>query len=370
MSYLRQGINYGIGQLDDLKIEQDLDFLRQHFRYIRISYPTYDSTSLPYWQDICVRARRKGLRVVWGISAKPLTSANIDAFCAKYVELAPWAAKYGIVLGMNEEMLHNNDTEISDAVVLAKIKEAAQIAKTNIPNVKTILSVAGSVGGTGEMDKLIAGGKGAFDYVGINQFGFLAEHKANVDKLVAAFGGYTSVTEFNTGRGFDTGYGTDESRKADIKARMDYAHKSKVGTATTDIATAYFYTYAHNSEKGTNGSIKWDIRTTDSPRAHHPAFDIFKRRHINVLPDTKLPVEDLLHADARFVEYNQDAKNLRVSVDQFNPTTGVRLGSVDMEYNIQEIKDQIALNAQTIAQLQEVNENYQQLLDGFAGYTT
>lgn len=266
--YTKKGVNYGIGQLAEWKIEADLNFLRQYFDSIRITYPNFNSASVPYWQDICLRAKAKGFKVMWGISCGTSTSHLFNDFLNKFIELSAWAAQHDVLFGVNEEMFHNNDAVISDAAVLAGLHTAAQTAKTNNPTVKLAISLAGS----GELDKFIAGGsRGAFDIVGLNQYGTLAEHKANVDKLVAAYGVNTMMTEFNNGRGFDPDFGNETTWKQSVKDRADYIEASA-------IDTFFIYTYAHNSELTPGGANKWNFRTSTypNPELQHEAFDLFR----------------------------------------------------------------------------------------------
>lgn len=263
MSYSKQGVNYGIGSLPVQLIEADLTYLRQHFDYIRISYPTFNSTSIPYWQDICQRAKAKGFYVMWGINCPQTNTIDWYAFLQKFVDLAPWAVANGIVYGINEDMYHNNDAIVSDTQALTDLHNAAKLAKIKAPGVKLHISLAGD----GELDKFIAGGsKGAFDFVCLNQYGTLAEHQANLNKLTTAYGNATRVTEFNTGRGFDPAYGTEASWTADIKARADAIQASPV-------ASFYIYTYDHNPE----GNGKWNFRTSRNPETQHEAFNLFKK---------------------------------------------------------------------------------------------
>lgn len=267
MSYSKQGTNYGIGQLTITQIDADLTYLRQHFDYIRISYPNFNSSSVPYWQDVCQRAKAKGFYVMWGISCPKVSSIDWYKFLQTFIDMSAWAAANGVVFGVNEEMYHNDDTIIADRIALIDLHQAARMAKLKNPTVKLAISLAGQ----GELDAFIANGSaGAFDYVCLNQYDTLAVHKTNVDKLTAAYGAATRVTEFNTGRGFDPAYGNEASWKTDIQARADYIQASLV-------AAFYIYTYAHNAEEAAPGVIKWDFRTGQNPETQHQAFDLFRR---------------------------------------------------------------------------------------------
>lgn len=265
--YTKKGVNYGVGQLPVFKIETALDLLSQHFYDVRVTYPNFNSTSVPYWQDICLRAKSKGMDVTWGITCGASTSNMFNAFLSKFIELSAWAAEHGILLGVNEEMYHNNDSVISDSAVLSGLHAAASTAKANNPNVRLAISLAGD----GELDKFIAGGsRGAFDIVGLNQYGTLAEHKANIDKLTNAYGANTMVTEFNNGRGFDPQFGNEASWKDSVKSRADYIQASLVNRF-------HIYTWADNTELTPSGTNKWNFRTTTYPNAEgwHEAFDLF-----------------------------------------------------------------------------------------------
>lgn len=214
---------------------------------------------------------------MWGITCGKSSSSNWAQFIQKFIDLAPWAAANDIIFGVNEEMYHNDDAIISDQTILADLHAAAWTAKNNNPAVKLAISLAGD----GELDKFINwsgsgnAGRGAFDYVCVNQYGTFTEFKASVDKLTAAYGSATHVTEFSTGRGFDPLYGNEASWRADIQARADYAQSSM-------LDAFFFYTYYHNSEMtaGTPPVVKWDIRTNTNsaiPATHHEAFEIFRR---------------------------------------------------------------------------------------------
>lgn len=270
MSYSKQGVNYGIGQLSATQIDIDLTFLRQHTQYIRISYPAYNNqTAIDYWKDVIIKAKAKGFYVMWGIYCPNTEGANWFAFLQKFVELSSWAASNNVVFGLNEDMLHNNDFVVPDDIAIKSIHEAAKLAKFRNPNVKLHISLSGS----GELDKFIdisgvgTAGRGAFDFICLNQYDTLVAHKANVDKLIAAYGTATRVTEFNTGRGFDPTYGNETTWKEDIKARSDYIQASQV-------SVFYIYTYDRNLEEVSPGVYKWNFRDGNT---HHDAWDLFKK---------------------------------------------------------------------------------------------
>lgn len=272
MSYPKQGVNYGIGQLSDAQIDADLTFLRQHTQYIRISYPAYTNTNgIEYWKKVTLKAKAKGFYVMWGIYCPNDEGANWFAFLQKFVELSAWAATNGVVFGLNEDMLHNDDFVVPDDIAITSIHAAARLAKFRNPTVKLHICLSGS----GELDKFIdvsgtgTQGRGAFDFICLNQYDTLLNHKANVDKLTNAYGTATRITEYNTGRGFDPVYGNEASWKADIKERTDYIQASQV-------AAFYIYTYDRNLEETSPGSgiLKWNFRTSDG---HHEAWDLFKK---------------------------------------------------------------------------------------------
>jgi hypothetical protein len=273
MSYSKQGVNYGIGQLSDTQVEADLTFLRQHTQYIRISYPAYNSQfAIDYWKGIILKAKAKDFHVMWGLYCPNNQGANWFAFLQKFVELSSWAAQHDVVFGLNEDMFHNDDFVVPDEIAIKSIHEAAKLAKFRNPNVKLHISLSGS----GELDKFIAvsgptaAGRGAFDFVCLNQYDTLANHKANIDKLTNAYGAATCVTEFNTGRGFDPAYGNEAIWKQSVKDRADYMEASQV-------AAFYFYTYDRNLEETSPGSgiLKWNLRI--GPTTHHETWDLFKK---------------------------------------------------------------------------------------------
>ena len=264
-AYAKQGINYGIGQLSTAQIESDLDFLRVYFDRIRITYPAYNSWSVPYWQDICERAVAKNFEVMWGISCPAEESGNFDAFCQRYVELSDWAARHNIIYGVNEEAYHNNDSVISDTQVFTKLAAASRQVRARHPRLRLVVSVAGD----GELAAFIAhGDRGGFDFVGLNQYDSLANYRSNLDQLANTYGERGIVTEFNGGRGFDPNYGTEATWTADIKARADYAQ-------ATTLRAFYAYTYAFNGELAAPGAYKWNFRTGTDPATHRQAFDVF-----------------------------------------------------------------------------------------------
>lgn len=278
MSHYKQGINYGIGQQSTAQIDADLTFLRTHFDYFRGTYCEFDSPSLPYWLDIAERAKAKGFYTMQGITCPNSRTKDWFKFLQAFIDNAAWAASKGIVWGVNEEAYHNDDAILLDADAIKDLHTAARIAKLNNPSVKLSISLAGD----GEVDKFIqtsgtgTPGRGAFDYICGNLYGTLAEFKANVDKLVNAYGGANvRITEFSTGRGFDPNYGTEASWKSDIQARYDYAN-------TAGVQAIIFYTYYHNPELTAPPIVvnKWDMRTNPnnvSPATHHTAWDIFKK---------------------------------------------------------------------------------------------
>ncbi len=227
----RQGVNYGIGLYPSNKLDNDLSFLRKHFDYIRIAYPRYDSSAIEYWQNMCVKAKDKGFDVMWGITCP--SDGNWPDFIAKFKELVPWAVKHNINYGVNEEMYHNNDAVISDSQILASLQTTALAIKKRFPFLRLHMSVAGD----GELDKVSS--LGAFDFIGLNQYGTLADHKQNIDKLIDRYKEHGIVTEFSTGRGFDPAFGDEASWKADIAARIKYM-KSR------DVQNYYLYTYDYN----------------------------------------------------------------------------------------------------------------------------
>jgi hypothetical protein len=273
MSYPKQGVNYGIGQLSATQIDADLTYLRQHTQYIRISYPAYNNqTAIDYWKDVILKAKTKGFYVMWGIYCPNDQGGNWFAFLQKFVELSAWATANGIVFGLNEDMLHNDDFVVPDDIAINSIHAAAKLAKFRNPAIKLHISLSG----TGELDKFIevsgtgTPGRGAFDFICLNQYDTLANHKANIDKLTTAYGSATRVTEYNAGRGFDPAYGTETTWKEDIKARSDYMQASPV-------AAFYIYTYDRNLEETAPGSgiLKWNFRTSAS--THHTTWDLFKK---------------------------------------------------------------------------------------------
>lgn len=260
-----EGINYGIGQLGVDDIQSDLNFLRQFFASVRPTYPSYASTSVPYWQMICECARRLGFDVMWGITCPQALSADFDNFLNAFVELAPWAVEHGITLGVNEEAYHNNKAVLPNEAVFSGLAAASRAIKVSYPKAQLVVSLAGD----GELDSFIAHGDlGGFDFVGLNQYDTLAKFKANLNKLVSIYGDRALLTEFNTGRGFDPDYGTEATWKADIKARMDYA--KAVG-----LKRSYAYTAEHNAEKTASGAFKWNFRTSRNSNSWHRAFDLF-----------------------------------------------------------------------------------------------
>lgn len=268
MSYSKQGVNYGIGALPIAKIEADLTYLRQHFDFIRITYPAFNQsqTSIDYWKDVCVRAKQKGFFVMWGIYCPTAEIKNWYKFIQTFIELAPWAAANGIVFGVNES-LHGDPTVVPQTTQIADLHAAAKIAKLNSPNVKLHISLMDveldpfiQVSGTG------AAGRGAFDFICLNQYDTVANYKANIDKLTNAYGSSTRVTEFNTGRGFDPAFGDEASWKATVKEMADY-------NQAKPMQAFFIYTYDHNPE----GNGKWNFRTGQNPETQHDAFDLFRK---------------------------------------------------------------------------------------------
>jgi hypothetical protein len=266
MSYTKQGVNYGIGALSTTQIDADLTYLRQHFDFIRITYPAFNQgqSSLDYWKDVCVRAKAKGFFVIWGIYCPTTAMSDWYKFIQAFIDLAPWAATNGVVFGVNES-LHGSTTNISRATQIADLQSAAKIAKSVSPTVKLHISLADieiddfiSISGTGGT------GRAAFDYICLNQYDSLVNYKANVDKLTNAYGTATRITEFSTARGFELG--TEASWKADCKDRADYNQASPV-------QAFYIYTYAFNPDS--NG--KWNFRTGQNPETQHDAFDLFRK---------------------------------------------------------------------------------------------
>jgi len=270
MSYTKQGINYGIGALPVANIEADLTYLRQHFDFIRITYPAFNQSqaSIDYWKDVCVRAKAKGFFVMWGIYCPTANIKDWYKFLQTFIDLAPWAAANGIVFGVNES-LHGDPTIVPQEQAIKDLHTAARIAKLNSPTVKLHVSLSDAeltpfitVSGTG------GAGRGAFDFICLNQYNDITTYKANVNQLTAAYGTATRITEFNTGRGFDPAFPpyNEAGWKADIKERSDHNQASQV-------QAFLFYTYDYNPE----GSGKWNMRTGQNPETQHEAFDLFKK---------------------------------------------------------------------------------------------
>lgn len=278
MSYTKQGINYGIGQQSTAQIDADLTYLRTHFDFLRVTYPDWDSTSVPYWQDICERAKAKGFYVMWGINCPNSDGLDWFKFLQKFIDLASWAAANSVVLGVNEEMWHNDNSKISDAAALSSLHAAAHIAKLKHPTVKLAISLQDNQ----ELAFFMANsagvgnnGRGDFDFVCPNQYDNYSAFTSNINAVTAAYNAACRVTEFNIPGGFDPATGDEASWKADIKARADYM-------SSTPVSVFYFYTYYHNPEMttGNPSGNKWDMRTNANnvtPATHHTAWDNFKK---------------------------------------------------------------------------------------------
>jgi hypothetical protein len=266
MSYSKQGVNYGIGALPTYKIDADLKYLRTHFDYIRITYPAFNQapTSIEYWKDICRRARGMGFFVMWGITC-PAATKDWDAFIQKFIDLAPWAATHGVVFGVNESL--RNDLNIPIATAVTHLHEAARIAKDKMQAVKLHISLADIelqpfIDNSGIGDN----GRGAFDFICLNQYDTLKRYKDNVNTLTRAYGTSTRITEFNAGRGFDPACGGEADWKADVQTRAGHNQQS-------NVQVFYIYTYDHNPE----GNGRWNFRTGTNPETQHEAFDLFRR---------------------------------------------------------------------------------------------
>lgn len=202
---------------------------------------------------------------MWGLRCPADVTKDWYKFIQKFIDLAPWAATHGIVLGVNESL--RDDLNIPRATAIADMHAAARIAKANSPSVKLHISLADielqpfiTKSGTG------GNGRGAFDFICLNQYDNIDTYRANVNRLTEAYGTSTRITEFNTGRGFDPVFGDEAIWKADIKKRADHNQQS-------NVQVFYIYTYDHNPE----GNGRWNFRTGTNPETQHEAFELFRR---------------------------------------------------------------------------------------------
>ena len=236
------GLGMGLLGVENItQFNADLDtLLANGFTKIRVHLSPYNQ---PGWQTMSkagvLSAVSKGADVIWGITggAGPTTAANWPNYRQAILEAAQWAQDNGVYefqLG-NEEEMHNDDTTLTDAQLIANLKSVATEVQAIFTNGKISYSCAG-VG----MDTWIATGKGDIDilatnlYMGGDDSPYDNYWKSMVDKLVNAFGGDgIYFTEFAPSWSALDDYSTDEAVQAQaVKEMIDYIKASGIERAS------------------------------------------------------------------------------------------------------------------------------------------
>jgi len=213
--------------VDDItQFNTDVDtLLANGITKIRVHMSPYDQ---PGWQVLgkaaVLSAISKGADVIWGVTGGgSLTTGDWADYRQEILAAAQWAQDNGVYefqLG-NEEEMHNDDTTLTDAQLIANLKSVA----TEVQAIFTNGNVSYSCAGVG-IDIWIATGKGDVDILATNLYmGVDGQYddwwKTLISKMVNAFGtDGTYLTEFGPSWTSLDDFSTDEAVQAEAVAEM------------------------------------------------------------------------------------------------------------------------------------------------------
>ena len=236
------GVNYGhhLGTFDESTVTSDLQFLKGNgITKVRVAMPTYSSsTTIEKVRSVALVAKRLGMYVMYGVTAgsgSAFSASQWTAFKAQVLIEAAWASTNGISefsLG-NEEELHNDDIDPTDATIRTDIKALATTIKGLYPSLTISYQTAQT-----HITNWTNDGKGDLDKIGFNCYGGASTFYTDVKSIVTNFGSAGFVSEFSTNSGISTD--SEQQWESRIRARRNLLQE-------LGISSGYFFAFTDGS---------------------------------------------------------------------------------------------------------------------------
>jgi hypothetical protein len=265
------GINYSQARWTGYSksiIDDDLDYLRQHFNHLRAFYPDYNDPAIAYesTKHVITSAKAKGFTVMWGITAanSGFNDSTWENFTARVKIEAGWANANGVDIFCvgNEEENHRGPTA-SDAIIRDRIRTLAGEVKALYPNLKIAYCIA-----QGRQPGWISdNNKGALDHLTLNCYGDEGNFglfQNNISSLAAVYGSNTFISEWNIDSTWSEITTDEQTRAEQIALRFDYLKRLGI--------RAYFFAYQWNASGNPfSGRL---LHQNEGVREHRPLWNV------------------------------------------------------------------------------------------------